>query len=330
MKTITEFLQSADKEKFTSLLLKKYSKYLKAYGFNDDETILNDWGEEIIILIGVKHLIDELINKTNFIKFCRRLQWVPTFTDDPESRDKLLLVIEPITSSKIQLNKTGYVYHITYKEYYDNILDKGLRCIGHSSNEFRIKDEEIDNDSSIYNYPGIRNYKRDGKYRTITPRTFLINTDNKETILKIAEQLDTKYIRHDKMIVLKIDLSKININLYKDNGNPKINNCVYTFEDIPNKLIEQDKELTELVRNAPSKVKENFLNFVKDNYSEISIINDHEMIYRNPKGLILHHGRPFEDIYKLANYYGINIQRKLIGDTITEAFSGKEIKFVLS
>lgn len=328
MKTITEFLQSADKEKFTSLLLKKYSKYLQAYGFNNDELFAKDLGDEIILIISVKHLMDELINETDFIQFCRRLQWVPTFTGDA-GRDKLVMVIEPVTSSKIKLNNTGYVYHITYEEYYNNVLKHGLKCIGHSANEFRIKDEEIDNDSSIYNYPGMRNYQNDSGYRTITPRLFLINSNNKENILIVADQLDDKYVKHDKMIVLKIDLSKTNIPLYKDNGNPKLNNCVYTFENIPKELIKQDKELTELVRNTPSKIKEHFLNFIKNEYPEMIIENDNLMIYKNKKGIKLHHGA-FGDIYKLANYYGINIQRKLIGDTITEAFSGKEIKFILS
>lgn len=328
MKTITEFLQSADKEKFTNLLLKKYSKYLQAYGFNDDELFTKDLGDEIILIISVKHLMDELINKTDFVQFCRRLQWVPTFTGDA-GRDKLVMVIEPITSSKIQLNKTGYVYHITYTEYFDNILKHGLKCAGHSANEFRIKDEEVDNDASIYNYPGMRNYQNDSGYRTITPRLFLINSNDNENILNVADQLDDKYVKHDKMIVLKIDLSKANIPLYKDNGNPNLNNCVYTFENIPKELISQDKELTELVRNAPSKVKEHFINFVKREYPKMIIENDNLMIYKNSKGIKLHHGA-FGDIYKTAEYYGINIQRKLIGDTITEAFSGKEIKFILS
>lgn len=328
MKAITEFLHSANKDKFTNLLLKKYSKYLKSYAFNDEEFILQNWGDEIIIFIAIKHLFDELINKTDFIKFCRRLQWVPTFTSDID-KDKIILVIEPITSSKLKLNKSGYVYHITYKRYYDNILDRGLRCVGHSANEFRIKDEEVDNDSSIYNYPGICNYKNDNNYRTITPRIFLINTDDKETILRIAEQLDDRFVKHKNMIVLKIDLSKTNISLYKDNGNPKINNCVYTFEDVPKELISQDKELTDLVRNAPSVIKEIFLKFVKDNYPEITILNENEMVYQNPKGVVLHHSHSFDDLYRMAEYYGIDIQRKLIGESLTEAFNGKKIKFII-
>ena len=42
----------------------------------------------------------------------------------------------------------------------------------------------------------------------------------------------------------------------------------------------------------------------------------------------LHHSHSFDDLYRMAEYYGIYMQRKLIGESLTEAFNEKKIKFI--
>lgn len=231
MISLLEFLQSVNKDKFISLIRKKYSNYIDDIVDNSNNELYG-WGKEVICLKCEDPY--DLILRTDFIKFSRKYQWVPTFLYYFFDDDMLGLIIEPISKRKEHFDT---VYHITKKEYYDKpIKQHGLRSIGTMCERWTKTDYLAFTDSSIYQHSG----KLKKGYRSIIPKLFVFN-DLKDFDI-IADQISAN---KDNFIVLKIDLSKHkNFVFYKDTANPDDISAYYTFENIPTSIISIDNELT--------------------------------------------------------------------------------------
>lgn len=231
MISLLEFLQSANKDKFISIIKKNYSDYVDDIIDNSNNE-MRGWGQEVICLKCEDPY--ELILRTDFINFSRKYQWVPTFLNYFLDDDMMGLIIEPISKKREHFDT---VYHITTKEYYDKFIKHhGLRSIGTICERWSKKDYLAFTDSSIYQHSG--NLKKG--YRSIIPKLFVFS-DLKDFDV-ISNQIGAN---KNDFIVLKIDLSDHkNFIFYKDTANPDNISAYYTFENIPTSIISIDNELT--------------------------------------------------------------------------------------
>lgn len=237
MISLLEFLQSANKDKFASVLKKQFSEYIEEVKHNEDDDFPT-WGKEVLIVYTNEPY--NIAFETDFVRFCHRYQWFPSFlTNAPSHTDyDSAIILEPISKNKKHFDT---VYHVTKKEtWYKYIKEKGLICLGAKNRTWTSKDSEAIMDDTIHHED--KNFR--SIYRTITPRVYVISDD--KDIKYIADQVDIG----KKQVVLKIDLSKHkNILAYKDNGNSDKVSAWYFLENIPPQLITIDKEWTDLINN---------------------------------------------------------------------------------
>ena len=235
MISLLEFLQSANKDKFISILKKQYPEDIDDI-YDNSNNLSKSWGSEVVFVESENPFY--LLCKTDFVKFCRRYQWVPTFIKWFQDTDVLSIILEPI--SKITKH-FDVVYHLTPREYYDKFIKyRGLCPIGTISNRWSKKDYEAFTDSTIYQHSG--NIK-DG-YRSILPKVFVFSD------LKDFDEISKQIGADSDYVVLKIDVSgHKNFIFYKDTANPDSVSAYYTFEHIPKQLITIDNELTEKLQH---------------------------------------------------------------------------------
>ena len=109
------------------------------------------------------------------------------------------------------VKQSKYVYHITYKDNLQNILKKGLR-------------------------PKAKKTQEDSIYRYYTDRVFLIvdSPNIKKDLVNVIQDLGYNPFSDD-YVILKIDISKLNITYWWDDASG--GETVYTIESIPPKFI---------------------------------------------------------------------------------------------
>lgn len=127
--------------------------------------------------------------------------------------DKVIIEIEPLYSENLTKqirSKTDILYHVALNSDLQSILKTGLR-------------------------PRVGKLARIGGYRYFPEKVFLIaNSDN--ALNDIREIVTSKGYTNKNYSVIKIDISKHNIGLYRDDQYDS-DNIVYTFEAIPPSLI---------------------------------------------------------------------------------------------
>ena len=121
-----------------------------------------------------------------------------------------ILIIEPKQTENATdfVKESNYVYHITYKQNLTNILRTGLR-------------------------PKVKKSKDEPAYRYFTERVFLImhSPRIRKDLIQVLGDLDA----WNNYVILKIDVSKLNITFWWDDAS--IGNTIYTVESIPPKYI---------------------------------------------------------------------------------------------
>lgn len=127
--------------------------------------------------------------------------------------DKVIIEIEPLYSENLTKSiraKTNVLYHVVLNSDLQSILKTGLR-------------------------PRVGKLARFGGYRYFPEKLFLIaGSDN--ILNDIREIVTSKGYTNKNYAVIKIDISKHNIGLYRDDQYDS-DNIVYTFEAIPPSLI---------------------------------------------------------------------------------------------
>lgn len=136
------------------------------------------------------------------------------------------ILLEPVFTSKIDNKNVKYIYHITNRKNIQNIKIFGLR-------------------------PKVGKTPEEGGYRYFTKRLFFVaDKDGNEQLIKdlIDElkdlELDNKNI-NSKYIIIRIDVSKHNIDLYKDTASES-KNSVYVHIPFRKELLEYFYSIEEL------------------------------------------------------------------------------------
>lgn len=240
MISLCEFLNTVNKDKFISLLQKEFKDYVLAVTSNEDDMYYG-WGHDIIACeVGDEKLVTDKNKIKEFVSFCRKYNYVASMLIYD------VIFIEPIKSQKKISGRV--VYHITDKDlYYERIIKKGLKCRGNTYKKWNDADLSLMNNPAVVHFGNEKHFSNSNSYRTITPRIYVIATDDEDKIKKIADQIGKLGI-FGNGIVLKIDLENHpNIDLYQDNANLDDSEAYYTLEDIPADIISVDDELTEFI-----------------------------------------------------------------------------------
>lgn len=181
---------------------KKYDARIISFDIKKECDILDSDSESTFELKKNK-LSDAIYDVLNFHNYYITLIYKLT--------DKNTIIIEPKQTQNATefVKKSHYVYHVTYKENIKDILKKGLR-------------------------PKAKKMQDAVRYRYYTDRIFLIadSPELKDNLYKVIDDLKI----YDDYIILKIDISKLNITFWWDDAST--GNTVYTVESIPPKLIE--------------------------------------------------------------------------------------------
>lgn len=136
------------------------------------------------------------------------------------------ILLEPAFTSKIDNKNIKYIYHITNRKNIQNIKIFGLR-------------------------PKVGKTPEEGGYRYFTKRLFFVsdNDSNEQLIKDLSDEikdlgLDNKNI-NSKYAIIRIDISKHNIDLYKDTASES-KNSVYVHIPFRKELLEYFYSIEEL------------------------------------------------------------------------------------
>lgn len=245
---LLEFLNSLKADKFCKILQENFPQFV-CYAETNNQNQLPQWSSDVIIC-GVKEWT-KLTKNVEFFSFCRRYQWLPTFTgffnkELYKNDTNVVIILEPLTTMKKK--HLNYCWHFTTKENWESIKKSGLKCYGVTNMQLGRTEKFLKADKSLNNEHREGRYSKK-RYRMIAPKLFVIGTNDEDKLTAIFDTIGS-YSEVDNWLILKIDLRKHpNIDIYKDAANPDDSEAYYILNDIPASLIEIDKELTDALHN---------------------------------------------------------------------------------